>query len=90
MPRAVLNTGFNHSFYFSVKPRFNINGTFLVDTTEDSETKFVRVVVVEGDTKNISVNAEGNPPQIQYSWAFPEMAETGSQDFRRRVQVSLY
>ena len=75
-----------------------MNGTFLGgsssslssdDDNDVDETHFLRVVVVEGETKNISVNAEGNPPQIQYSWSFPEMAATGSQDFRRRVQVCL-
>jgi hypothetical protein len=28
--------------------------------------------VIEGDTKNLSLKAFGNPPQIDYSWSYPE------------------
>jgi hypothetical protein len=65
-----------------------VNGSH-VATNDAGNKADVRIVVVEGETKNISVHAEGNPPQIHYSWTFPETAETGSADFRRRVQVPI-
>jgi hypothetical protein len=87
-------------FYrLTVKPRFNINGTYFGSINNDdfngdngdadNGNVLLRVVVVEGETKNISVNAEGNPPQIQYLWSFPDSAASATNDFKRRVQVSI-
>ena len=47
------------SLFFAVKPTFAPGS--LVDYT-----------VIEGETKNLSLLAKGNPPEIQYSWEYPD------------------
>lgn len=42
-----------------------MNNNFISDHTDDKANAVVKIGVVEGDTKNITVNAEGNPPQVK-------------------------
>ena len=48
-------------FFLTVKPRF--------------QSKYLKsYTVVEGESLNITLNATGNPPQIEYKWSFPMVA----------------
>ncbi len=61
---------------FAVKPRFTsgkLSNTF---------------VVTEGETRNVSMKAEGNPPQISYKWGFPPEAVARSPSFYDRIHTS--
>ena len=44
-----------------------------------------RYTVVEGEAKNISLRAMGNPPQIDYSWTFPPGVQSSGSGGEDRV-----
>lgn len=45
--------------------------------------------VVEGDSKNISLNAVANPPEISYKWIFPAAAADGNRVVQRKSLLTV-
>jgi len=41
-----------------------MNNNFISDLADDKAISVINTGIVEGDTKNITVYAEGNPPQV--------------------------
>ena len=45
--------------------------------------------VIEGDTRNISLEAYGNPPQIHYAWSYPSTVTDACKD-ERNIKNTKY
>lgn len=46
-------------------------------------------VVIAGDSKNISLEAVGNPPEIDYDWKIPDLARPGHVAINKHV-ITIY
>lgn len=46
--------------------------------------------VVEGESKNISLRAVGNPPEIDYSWSVPESVSSSDRVKKRKHLLTLH
>lgn len=43
--------------------------------------------VIQGETINITLEAKANPPQVSYSWTFPEVVAESSENIKSRISA---